>query len=264
MSLKTFAKSLYRTGSLDFARNARRPGPERAVRVGGHALHYRPGTDDVINVEKILFRGERAEYRVPQALDPAVIVDAGANIGAATLYFRSLWPRARVVCVEASADNLDLLKRNTAHLANVEILHAGLAGSDGWLALNAPPEGRMVGSFTVTRVDEQPPGGALEALGMPTLMARTGIDAIDLLKIDIEGSEYDVLMQCPDDILARIGWIVGEMHGRGDFEILARLARWFDLDVRKTLHKTHFKFNACNKAHTRRLVAGFNVRRLQA
>ncbi|MBF0463248.1 MAG: FkbM family methyltransferase, partial [Magnetococcales bacterium] len=240
---------------------------QRSIVYRDHLIYYRPGTDDVVNIEKILFKGEFCEYRLPHNLQPSVILDAGANIGISTLYFKWMWPDAQVICCEASKNNLELLHRNTSHLHNVQIVYAGLMGMDGWLRLILPPKDTMVGSYAVSKMNEdekQEPENSLEALSMTSIMKRAGVSRIDLLKIDIEGSEHDVLMNCPDEILSRIVWIVGEMHGVGAFEILNRLAQWFDIDVKKTLHKSHYKFNACNRNNTGQLIQGFKVKRLQA
>src|SRR5207253_10279439 len=64
---------------------------------------------------------------------------------------------------------------------------------------------------------------------------------IDLLKIDCEGADADIFATLPDDILNQCQWIVGEFHDDSGFEVLARLATNFDLDLKKTLSRPRFR-----------------------
>ena len=74
-----------------------------------------------------------------------------------------------------------------------------------------------------------------------------GIARVDLIKIDTEGAEFDVLTSLDAEFLSNVSWIVGELHGIRDFELLDFLSEWFDIDVRRTLGKRYFMFNACNR-----------------
>ena len=58
------------------------------------------------------------------------------------------------------------------------------------------------------------------------LMQQHGLDRIDVLKLDCEGSEFSILGQTSS--LDRIGIIVGEYHGRDRFRELVqqRFAGW--------------------------------------
>jgi len=60
------------------------------------------------------------EYAVELDRPPKVIVDAGANVGLASIFFSALWPEARIVAVEADPSTFRRLKENTASLRNVE------------------------------------------------------------------------------------------------------------------------------------------------
>ncbi len=68
-----------------------------------------------------------------------------------------------------------------------------------------------------------------------------------MIKIDTEGSEYDILTALGEDMLSRTQWIMGELHGVRDFELLAYLSQWFDIGVRKGVWERLFMFHARNK-----------------
>ena len=120
-----------------------------------------------------------------------VIVDAGANIGIETIRMRYFFPQARILAVEASAENYRVLARNTADdKAWVEALHSGVWSSEA--ALRLQPGGTNE-AFSVR------PGepADLQAIGMNEVLQRVGGE-IDILKMDIEGSEYEVFSKNTD------------------------------------------------------------------
>src|SRR5690606_19859897 len=63
-----------------------------------------------------------------------LIVDAGANIGASTIYFHYSFPEARLVALEPERSNFDLLCANTAGLP-VECVQAALSSSAGTVSV---------------------------------------------------------------------------------------------------------------------------------
>ena len=72
----------------------------------------------------------------------------------------------------------------------------------------------------------------VDVVSLPTLMTRTGATELALLKLDVEGAEFDILATTPVEVLRRIAQITVEFHdfmpgfaGRGLFETArARLA----------------------------------------
>src|SRR5437879_10617739 len=61
------------------------PGAVSSFRWRGRRLHYRPGSSDPEVIYKILLRrGTKAEYHIPEELNPNCVWDIGANIGAAS------------------------------------------------------------------------------------------------------------------------------------------------------------------------------------
>src|SRR5688500_19248701 len=78
----------------------------------GVTVLVRPNTSDVWTFEKIFISREYDLSFVD--VDPRTIVDVGANVGYASVYFASKYPRARIIAVEPEATDFALLKRNTA------------------------------------------------------------------------------------------------------------------------------------------------------
>ena len=64
----------------------------------------------------------------------------------------------------------------------------------------------MFGDSTTTA------GVAVDSVSFDDLMNKESIDHCDLLKLDCEGSEYEILQRCAPDTLRRVRRIVGEFH----------------------------------------------------
>jgi FkbM family methyltransferase len=119
-----------------------------------------------------------------------VIVDAGANIGMETVRMRHFFPQARILAIEASAENYRVLAKNAAEDKGfVETLNNGVWSNETALRLlpGATNEG-----FSVRPVEPGEPAD-LQAISMNAILQRMGGE-IDILKMDIEGSEYEVFL----------------------------------------------------------------------
>jgi FkbM family methyltransferase len=201
----------------------------------------------------LLKRGRKAEYAIdPTALgilgDVSTVLDIGANIGISTLYFADLFPHARVFAFEPIPENFSLLERNTKHLQRVRAVPVALGELDGTIEMLHSDAPDNFGGYSRT------PTGSNTArtLRVPMRAARRqcedlGVTAADVLKIDVEGSEWEVLTDLGSEFLRRSKFIMGELHGRRDFELLGLLSEHFHISVRKNLGDRCFMFQALNR-----------------
>jgi FkbM family methyltransferase len=111
-----------------------------------------------------------------------LIVDGGANVGLAALYFRDVYPEARILAIEPEESNF----RELADRCDDKIIpiKAGLASFDGHLEIVDPGLGQW--GFRTRKSDQ----------GVPALRLQTLLDTHEgvpfILKIDIEGFEADL------------------------------------------------------------------------
>lgn len=251
-------KRLVRSGNPAFAFDVGAFGELKSIFWKGNQIHYRAKTCDVTHIERILLLGRRCEYRLPEAIQPKTILDAGANIGVATHYFKNIFPDARVVCCEPAAENLTVLRKNIELLSDVSVVPCALGARDGDGSMHR----KNPSSFSGFRVREDDAGG-VEILSYPSLLQRAGVSAFDLVKVDIEGAEHAFFEGMTDDDLQRIKWIVGEIHGENEWLLFHRLSRYFDIDIRKTLTANRNKFHASNRLFSEEHLEGFELRVLQ-
>lgn len=183
------------------------------VRIGHPSLRYpvhlRLRTTDVALCREILVRGQ---YECSLARPPRVIVDAGANIGLASVFYANKYPGATIVAVEPEPSNYLMLQKNTARYPNIMTVQAALWNRDtdvdivdlhsGHLAFQTRERGTSTNRNVVSTV---------AALTMDRLMAKFSITAVDLLKVDIEGAEKE-LFETDARWLSRVGVIAVELH----------------------------------------------------
>lgn len=251
-------KRLARSRDLKFAFGLGRPGAVTSLRWKGRRIFYRANTSDRAQIERLLLLGRRCEYNLPSKLNPEYVLDAGANIGLAAIYFAELFPKAKIVCCEPGESNLELLRKNTSQLPNVAVLPCALG--------NKPSRGRMVqrSSRNYARAHvEEGASGEVAIYDYNKLAEVSGIPFFDLIKVDIEGSEFGFLSSMREAQLAHCNWIVGEVHGVDEWKLLDLLSRQFSIDIKKTMGKSASKFHACNLAKVESLLQGFDVSILQ-
>jgi FkbM family methyltransferase len=139
------------------------------------------------------------------------VVDIGAHIGVFAVWAAKLAHRGRVFAYEPSSKNYDLLIRNRDlnDSDNLHIDNKAVAGKRGVVPLYLPAENGVLGSLLHdwSRFKEM-----VQATTLADLMADNDIEQIDYLKIDVEGAEYDILLDCPSETLAKVRRIVMEYH----------------------------------------------------
>lgn len=143
-----------------------------------HGLLYRPGTADENVLADVFDRRQYDLATLPIKPPPTIdlwVMDAGAHIGAASVWFLRAWPWAQVVALEPDPENHALLQRNLPPRGLG--YRAALTGRAGEVAL-------VKGLDTWSHQVE--PG-----VGTPSMTMASWPD-FHVVKIDIEGSEADV------------------------------------------------------------------------
>ncbi len=111
------------------------------------------------------------------------IIDCGGNVGMSAIWFLQSYPQCRLTVYEADAELAGILKANLANAGypDAHVLNRAVWTADGEIA------------FSSTGVDT----GKIDPLGSGKVkavdLAASLPNEVDLLKIDIEGAEFDVL-----------------------------------------------------------------------
>jgi FkbM family methyltransferase len=276
MNIRHFLRVLARSRSLRFsldvvrarslARSGVRGQPLAKLRWRGHDVFYRPATSDPLAIYQVLLRQRsKAEYYLPPALRPEVILDIGSNIGASILFFHEQFPAARIYGFEPHPETFRVLQKNVGSLPSVEVLNYGLGAADATVSF--PFDGADFSRFLSKDKTADWSGplspNSCQVKHAGDVVRNLGLTKVDLIKIDCEGAEYDVLTSLPPDLLCECKWIVGEMHDESAFPLLALLAPHFDLDLKKRMFAPFFRFHACNLTCVQQLRGTFDRNALQ-
>jgi FkbM family methyltransferase len=146
-----------------------------------------------------------------------IIIDAGAHIGLATLYFKKLYPKAKIWAIEPLPVNFQLLTKNIEEnfLDDVECLNVALSDQSGEVILHedaSDEEWFSTASIQSGAWNRQQQTKPINVPGMKLseLLERIG-QPIDFLKMDIEGSEFTVLKEA-GQLLRQVRHMMIEFH----------------------------------------------------
>ena len=115
------------------------------------------------------------------------VLDAGANEGTSAKIFAAAHPKARVVAIEPSEENLAMAQLNLANTSNVQLMHAALWHEEAAeLKFAAKRAGQ--GDWAA-RVDAS---GSARVAGVtvPSLLQQHCLSRFDFVKVDVEGAEF--------------------------------------------------------------------------
>lgn len=121
-----------------------------------------------------------------------VIIDCGANIGLSVIYFKTLYPEAQVIAFEADPKIFSYLEQNMANnKIDAEIINKAIWTDNNGVSFlqDGADAGRIENTTTSAKI--------------PSIRLRdilTQYKKITMLKIDIEGAEYEILKDCKNSL----------------------------------------------------------------
>jgi len=161
-------------------------------------LHLRVGTSDPLVFEHIF--GAR-HYGFPIAAPVRTCIDAGVNIGLSAVFFLRKYPGLRLVAIEPDAENHALALKNLSEFEDrCCVIHGALwTNSEALQVHNGFGDGREWGMAVrpVGVLDSSIVSTTVNGCTLKELMNSLGVDQVDICKIDIEGSECELIAKNP-------------------------------------------------------------------
>jgi len=149
------------------------------------------------------------DYDFPINISPKLIIDAGANTGLASVFFASKFPEAQIMAIEPDSSNFEIMQKNISSFKNIKAYKSGIWNKDTYLKVRNTKSEKW--SFIVEEVSEQEENSFL-SLTINTLLQNSGFKEIDILKIDIEGSEKEVFTDNYEEWLSKVNILIIELH----------------------------------------------------
>jgi FkbM family methyltransferase len=148
-------------------------------------------------------------YNLKYKETPKLIVDCGAYVGYSAIYFASRYPNAKIMAFEPSAKNFEVLKKNTEKYKNVFIYNLGIWYKNANLKVI---DNQADYAFTVEETDR--PDFDVKAITVDEIIEQSGLERIDILKIDIEGAEKEIFSQPKAKWMDKVQNYIFEFHDR--------------------------------------------------
>lgn len=175
-------------------------------------------------------------YRIHQwqFAEDAVFVDIGANVGSVSLFVdnfnKDREDKIRVFAIEPEPHNLSLLQKNIESnpVENVTVIDKAIWHQNKKVLITN--RGGNSSIFEIEGVEQT----KIQAITLEKLFRENKIKHVDVMKIDIEGAEFDLIINASEKTLAKIKYITLEFDKSfdGKFGIMVeKLAKQFGLEI---------------------------------
>ena len=180
------------------------------INVFNRPFAYRPTPYDT---SVIVQNFQKQEYGFTiNNFQPELIVDCGGNIGTSAVFFANKYPDAQIYCVEPEKENFRLLHYNTTFYDNIHLIKSAVWDKETFIKVLE--EGRHPTDYMTIETTADDPA-AMKTVTISKILAESGFDEIDLLKIDIEGAEKEVFSASDvDEWLSKVKVLTVELHDR--------------------------------------------------
>jgi FkbM family methyltransferase len=182
----------------------------KEIKVDKFKVHYL-NKEETLEIKKEIFALHTYYFETDNPTP--FIIDAGAQIGMSTLYFKKQYPAAEIIAIEPNTINFKLLEENIweNQLDNVTTIQAALTGYGSEVEFHADEKQSWLSTASIHERawngDQDTKPHTVPAIQLNSLITRH----VDLHKLDIEGAEQQVLVEAKDK-LSLVKKILFEFH----------------------------------------------------
>jgi FkbM family methyltransferase len=177
-------------------------------------IYLRRRTSDFAVYNQIIVKREYDWALKKIKPDTKIIIDAGANIGLFSVLFSKHLKSCNIISLEPEPGNFEILDLNIKlnNCNKVLTVKGGLWNKTQKLSPSNDFRDGREWSFRL-KESEVKEENTIEVFSLNDLIQRFEIDCIDLLKMDIEGSEFQILNeQALPELLEKVKMIAVEIH----------------------------------------------------
>lgn len=157
--------------------------------------------------------------------DVSTVVDLGSNIGLSPLFFHARFQRAKVLCVEPVAENAAVLRLNRGPrdwiVCEEAVSHDGapqdLFVSEMWASSTTVPAVADARRQRPNRLESRARESVrrVPSVTIPQLLQTYGLERVDVMKMDVEGTEADIFGERSDlSWLRQVAVLVIDVHAK--------------------------------------------------
>lgn len=176
-------------------------------------FHIRVGTADENVLESIFAKHDYIFFAEKQ---PRFIIDAGAHIGLASIFFANIYPESTIISLEPETENFKLLCQNVNSYPSIIPINAALWKKKGRVKLADPNLGNWGYRVSQLKPEDkiiEQQGTDVEAVTINDIIQEYNMDKVDILKMDVEGAEKEVF-ENTSEWIEKVDSIIIELHER--------------------------------------------------
>ena len=173
-----------------------------------HPFYLRRNTSDTSTFYQVF---SLEHYKIEFHNKPKYILDLGANIGLASIYFKKLFPDATIIALEPDVSNFKMLLKNTQRYSGIHCIQCGIWNKNVRLEVMNIGKGDWA---YMTKEAEHAHDGSVSGITVDELMTKFDIPYIDILKMDIEGAEKEIFEIGYSRWMPKVRTLIVELHDR--------------------------------------------------
>ena len=166
---------------------------------------FRPGTTDVDSLHNHFVSRDLDDIDLGH---PKRILDIGCYTGYSMFFWTQRFPDASIVGIEPDPENFDLCAKNHDDNLQVRLLNKALWSEETNVSLIRGPDGAW-SNKVIPLTDGFPKS---EGITLHSVLQEIGWDSADIIKMDIEGAEYDVLGSVASNISRLCSLLIVKFH----------------------------------------------------
>jgi len=201
---------LFGSGGITFLYQKRKKNSLININIPGfrQPIFLRNSTED-IPMFYLIFQAN--DYDFDCDFKPKVILDCGAHIGLAAVFFANKFPDAKIFCVEPEKSNFELLLKNTSTCPNITCINSGVWSKTTNLKIIDAGSGNW--GF-ITEETDYPDKDTIPAISIDEIMSSYNLSQIDICKINVEGTEKELFGNNYENWVPKTKLILIELHDR--------------------------------------------------
>ena len=174
----------------------------------GLKMKIRAKTTDLMQLATIWLT---SEYEAPgfEIKENDTIIDVGGHIGLFMLYCEQFCRKGKIYCFEPELNNYRIFSDNVKlnNLENIHSFNMAISKQDGNvpLYLNDDSSGHSIFLKNSNSIQ-------VESITLQKVFELNNIKKCNLLKLDCEGSEYEIINSLPDSYFSMIDKMIIEYH----------------------------------------------------
>lgn len=186
-------------------------------------FNYRPNSYDRFMIDEVWLNDE---YGLDNCaiISNAFIIDVGAHVGAFSVRASKLFPGNFICAFEPAMDNFNLLKNNLKlnNCTNVQVYQKAVTNKENKadLFINDNHTG---GHSLLPDFHDKKNKVEIDTISINTFVKENAVDFIGYLKMDCEGSEYQILDSLYPEIWKKIHYLGVEFHPVAGYDAITTI-----------------------------------------